>query len=746
MILLIDKRYGGLYLGKGPESITEKEYLEAYKLGKIVIPCINENAEQERKSLFAAIRQLTEKGGSSGEEARKRIRPEYVEDWKVLDFIQEIYNADRDNFAVFFKNQEDLREKLIGRLHGLTRFVCHKIVESQMKNVNSIRTAAGLTISLGDVIDRGYFIEPRYKIASGKVDHTKEASEFCDLTKEDARIMIIGVAGTGKSTLLAKSFLTHANVCVNDRSQRIPFYLSLRGLGANYHFDFDRFLGECCEHDLSKSMYPLFDKKGIEPVFYIDGFDEIAEQFSDIDLKKVEKSVFFSSPLMLCSRTRFAEERLESLGFASRFQTILELLLWEKERSWRYIEMFCKIHAAPELFSKMRDAYFRSEEIAQILENPLLLTMFLWIVHESNMGLPLDVKDQASLYDRFIELWIKREISRTGRNGLSKTSEHVEAIKKAWQLTAWEIYRRRFLNEVIHRDQLAASLVKLDRSFEEVLKDPCYYQFLDIRPHTYEILGMFHEQFLEHVLAKEIVSCCELAKYPFPDFLKYEIRPEINRIIRSLWLRYNEKEMEIMLNNLWTIYEGFLGRSDAISIAVRNHAMYYLGRLPHPEAKKKLNEADKLETDLFVKLSIAFGLMKLGDYDKEKDLFAKLNSEEQWDKANRGYHLVYYGDWTLKGEGPPYLDDGTKSWGNTLRALLRHIADQNDRHIALRRIEVFTIKRLLEVRGSRGPLTVEHLESIKKSIEQTPDNQSGFKGEVEKAYRELEEAFANSRL
>jgi hypothetical protein len=136
--------------------------------------------------------------------------------------------------------------------------------------------------------------------------------------------------------------------------------------------------------------------------------------------------------------------------------------------------------------------------------------------------------------------------------------------------------------------------------------------------------------------------------------------------------------------------------------------------------------------------------MKLGDYDKERELFAKLNQDPQWDKANRGYHLVYYGDWTIKNENPPYLDDGTNSWGNTLRALLRHIRSKEGRHVALRRIELLTIRRLLEARKSHGPMTKDHLGIIKESVEHMFDKPKGFKEEVEKACKELEETFNKS--
>jgi hypothetical protein len=739
VILIMDNKYGGLYLEKGPASITESEYFEAYKSGKIIIPCINQNSEQERKTLSFAIEHLVKEQKLSIKEARDNIKTSYVDDWKVLDFIQKVRSADTDNFAIFFQETEDLIQKIMGRLSGLTCYICHKIVENQIKIVKSMRTAAGLTISLGDVLDRGYFIEPHYNIISGKDPKTDNISNLFDLVNQDSKIMIIGVAGTGKSTLLGKAFLDHATSSFTQKSVRIPFYLSLRGLGTNYHFDFDKFLEECCNRDLGKEDYPLFDKGNISPVFYIDGFDEIAEQFSEIDLKNVMDSVFFSSPLVLCSRTRFAEERLEVPRFASRFELIVELLLWEKDRSWQYIQKFCKIHRNLNLYNKMREAYYKSDEITQILENPLLLTMFLWIVHESQMELPLDVKDQTSVYDRFIDLWISRELSRAGMNGSKGTHE---AIKRGWQLTAWEIYRRRFLGETIYQYQLNEYLLSHYKNLDNILKYPAYYQFLDIRPHTEEIRGMFHEQFMEHLIAKEIVRCTIEADYPFPDFLEYEIRPEINRTIRTLWLHRSKDDIDVILRKLWEVYKDRLKATDAQSIAVRNHTTYYIGRLPHPKAQNMLIEADKIEEEPFVKLSIAFGLMKLKDFNKERELFAKLNSKIEWDKANRGYHLVYYGDWIVKGENPPYLDDGTKEWGNTLRALLRHIKSKESRHIPLRRIELFTINQFIKVRKSRGPITQDHLDIIKEAVKDMPDDPKGFKGEVEKTCQQLEKIFS----
>jgi len=73
-----------------------------------------------------------------------------------------------------------------------------------------------------------------------------------------------------------------------------------------------------CTQYLRKDIYPIFESSHIEPVFYIDGFDELAEQSLDIDLQNIISSTFFSSPFIVSSRTRFAKERLESLGFGVR--------------------------------------------------------------------------------------------------------------------------------------------------------------------------------------------------------------------------------------------------------------------------------------------------------------------------------------------------------------------------------------------------------------------------------------------
>jgi len=382
------------------------------------------------------------------------------------------------------------------------------------------------------------------------------------------------------------------------------------------------------------------------------------------------------------------------------------------------------------------------EVVGTLFQNPLLLTIFLYIVEQSQMRLPLALTDQVSVYERFIDLWITRELGRLERDSSGGSRTERETIRKAWQLTAWEIYKRRFSGESIDKSQLQ-DLVVAAGFPHTLIQAPVYWDFLDIRPHTGQVLGMFHEQFMEHLLASEIVSSSRDARYPFPEFLQYEMRYEINKIVRALWKHEKNADIARILDNLWAVYEKFLNDGQAPGTAIRNHAMYYVGRLPDPKAKQKLVIANSVEKDVFVKLAIAFGLIKLEDYQVENDLFERLTTCDDWDAANRGYHLVYFGDWILKGEVPPYQDDGTRAWARTLKALLRHIQNTERRHVALRRIELLTIRRFLEVRASRGPMNEQHLQVVIKSVKGMKDNPPGFLDKVVRELRKLETAFGS---
>ena len=176
-----------------------------------------------------------------------------------------------------------------------------------------------------------------------------------------------------------------------------------------------------------------------------------------------------------------------------------------------------------------------------------------------------------------------------------------------------------------------------------------------------------------------------------------------------------------MLNNLWTAYKKTPKDNSGMNIMIRNQACYYIGRINLPKVTEHLREAYRIEHNPFVKLSISFGLIKKGQFDIEDELYLKLKSDSDWDSKNRGYHLVYYRD-CLPEDAPQYNDPQNVSWRNTFINLLRHIESSSSRHIAMKRVELLTLRRFIETRGQKKPIDTVSFKRIEKALKIMPEN------------------------
>ena len=737
VILLIDKNYGGLYR-EGPDSITKREFITAKELNKVIIPCICNRAWAQYQVNKQKIQELrANKSTLSVEDAQKMIPLEYFENWHVNNFIHEICTDYKDNFIVYYSDKIDLENKIKGKLAGFTRHFCQEIVKKQIITVENIRTTT-LTLSIRDVLNKGYFIDPPYTVKSGDPSDNAPLSQMCDLSNESKTILLLGEPGIGKSTILIKSYLNHAKKCIDtiDKLVPLPFYISLRGIGPEVQFDPHNLLEDHFKQLLNRELFPLFDLNQMQFVFYIDGFDEIKEHLSESDINKIVRSPIFSKSFIVNSRDAFYHEKLSKTEFRNKIQFVIELNQWKKTNVKQYLKQFFKINKKRNLAQQIITE-FKNTEMEEVLQNPLLLTMFAYIILESGMEMPSDIRNKLILFEKFIDTWIHRELDCVTLPG---AEENVERIKSGWQLAAWEIYQRRFNGEFLDKNQLNNILILKNPALEEITKISRFFDFLDIRPYTLEVRGMFHEQFLEYLLAKEIVRCCKDKQYPFPDFLQLEIRHEINTLVNNSWKSESAQNIKLVLDNLWELYSKYLSQDENSTIAARNHIMYYLGRLPGQEANDKLLSAYNDENEIFVKISILFALMKKSNFEKEAELLNNLNFNQKWDETNRGYHLVYYGDWKLENQTPPYLDDGRRPWGGVYENLLRHLLD-NKKYVPLKRIDIFTIRRLIEVRKNATPLKEEDVQNIRKTIDAMENKPKGFKKLVKIEFEQLEIVF-----
>jgi hypothetical protein len=650
-------------------------------------------------------------------EPRNIITPTYVEKWEVLDFIEEVRKADKDNFVIRFSDPNDIGEQLKGRLRGLSRHLLSQIVSRQCDFVKNIKTTTGMAFSLGDVLSQGYFIDPPYIVKSGRLDGDDGATELITkLQTEETCIALLGQPGSGKSTLMGKAFMEHAKQSLELKSNRLPFYVPLRGRGIEYPFSLMNYINDCFNTLFDKDMFPQIDLSQVEPVYYMDAFDEISENIGQMDFRILYNSDMFKRPFILTCRSRFATEYLNEVTFGNRLSHVIELVPWDWATAQQYIREFCRLQGHDDLVIEIEKIFDDQPGMDEISANPLFLTLFLWVVQESEMTPPLDVQNIRTLMDACLGMWAKRELARLGLNGTPEGKVTAVYVIHGWEIGAWEIYRSRFKAKgMLTMTEMLVRISEMRPELEQICNAEMFLGLFDIRPYSKEVIGMLHEQLLEHLTASAIVRGMQENIYPFPDSLSHAIRFEINRIVRSILKETSKEGLEIILKHLWSSYNEALGKDNAISVMQRNQASYYIGRLGLQEVIDYLRIANEKENNLFVKLSIGFGLIKLGQIDVEEDLYTKLVEDDEWDVGNRGYHLVYYRDLQTD-ESPPYRDEGKLSWVNTLNALLRHIESNEERHIAMRRVELLTIRRLMVARENRGPLDEETLHRIERAI------------------------------
>lgn len=709
VILIIDNRYGGLYLGKeGNDSITEMEFAKSIKTNKIFIPCIRKKIWDERNQLISQVKNLK----SEFRDIRKRkklIKPVYAQNWKLIDFIGKIKNLDKDNYVAFFNELSELKTSIFGRLESISRFLCQKIIESQVDHVRALKTTTGLALSFGDVLDGKYYIEPPFKLLSGKKSNLKKIGGVLNqIYLNSFGILIVGEPGIGKSTVILKSFIENAiNKTRYDQSYVLPFYVSLRGKGTNYHFDFEKYIEDCFNDYLQKENYPLLRLKDIQPILYIDGFDELSDDYSNFVIDKVLLNDFFQKKFIASSRTRFADIYLNNINFGNKISLIIEITDWNIEHAKKYVRKFCTNRKRRDLVDKIESMLNSSYELHNIYTNPLLLSLYLWIIEESGMEIPININDKITLYDKCLINLAKREGIKL------KVTE--SDLYKAWMITCWLLYKKRFTENFINIDDLIANIQieipELDHLSETKF---VFFNTLFNFNNYNEITGAIHEQFLEFLVAK-FFNMSLLSDKLNTDFFEIVLRPEINRIIRTLWSHESSVNREIILEKLWAIYSKLQQSIDSKDISIRTHVIYHIGRMPTDSSKKLLDLANEIEKNIAVQLSIYFGLIKKGDLLRESELYLFLQNEE-WDRANRGYHLVYYSDWSIKDETPPFYDLGVYNWERTFKALSDHILSQRDEHYFLRRIELFTIKKFCISRNNFNLLTIEYLNKVEKIL------------------------------
>ena len=735
VILIIDKRYGGIYYDSSTNSITMQEYLSAIENH---IPClvfVNKKTWDERHAYEVDLKASKKKE----EEFDANYQCKYVSSVDTIHFVSKLSHAYNEygcsNWISFFDEIPDLLVKVEGKLKGLSRFWIKKLINAQKEKLLARKTSTCFSMSLEDVFRKGYYIEPEYTQESGELfasENTLEDMIVSGLLASKS-ILIYGEAGYGKTTILAKSFLKHVDRFNSEDDYNMPFYIWLKDKNADYHFEFSRYIEESFAENLSLEPYPFLDISDVRPYFYLDGFDELAEEIPSTSISRISNSSIFSCPLMLTSRIQYACRYLGNYELMNRFSVRIRINKWNIEKAKGYINNFCLKKGMDNNFSQgVYGLLADNNELCDLLDSPLLITMLLWVIESNRMTMPETISTRVQLFQAFLYEMAKREIHRT-------SSEFEEGdLVLIWSYFAWLVYR----------EKLFGRQAKIDDTFrmlqEELLPEYRISYHTNLFDALFDIAngkiyGTFHEQFLEFLVANVFYHASLYKRDPYPEFLRYVVRPEINRYFRAIWKEGSEDDKEKIATNIFEQYLYNVGSDDNTSVAVRVHAIYHVSRLACAEQGERLKRAFNIEKHISVRLPLFFGAIKRGQLHKEDEFYHLLLSDIQYNTANRGYHLAYY-DKPNYGS-MPFKDQGG-DWPNTLNAFLRHFRSLKIEQYFLRRIDLLTLYQLMESRNCVKPMTEKILTELEELVLHPPfTNEPEFQKKIEETFCMVKEKF-----
>ena len=729
-ILIIDKRSGGIYYNSEIEqTITQKEFFTAVERKIPVYVFIKQETWNERhayKKNFKKYKaQRTKRKNITEEQLKKEFDKKYactyVEDVSVIDFIEDIQHIiypthHASNWMDTFNSISDLIEKVVGKLKGYSRKIIERLVFSQRQAVLNKHTSTAFGMTLGDIFNSEYYIEPPFSVESGILDSPTATlnDNIYKAISSDKSILLYGEAGYGKTTILAKCFLEHVGLYLKDSAYDIPIFLSLRNKGCDYHFDIEQFINEelatTSDTLLNHSPYPYFDISNIRTRFYCDGFDEMAEKLSMDDLERINQSSIFSRPLLLTCRQQFASRYLRALSFADKFSLRIHIDSWNVETAKKYIENYCQKGGISEAVkNSIFDSMDCNHNLKQVLDCPLLITMFLCYIRQNKVS--VSTISGVKLFKTWIEDLAIRE---RGKSVHKQIDEH--QLVAIWEYTAWKLYAHKLGNASIalRIDDLISILEIKFPECKSLINPEWFGSLFDCNNDC--IIGTFHEQFMEYLVAQVLINACIKKDEPYPDFLKLVMRPEINRYFRGIWLERNQHDKERVFSALYEQYNDNIDDNSQNAVSSRVHAIYHIARLESSNRDKCIDMAFKVENHISVLLSLFFGSIKMGRMDREDEFYNLLVNDEKYNTANRGYHLAYYSD-AIVGDQLPFIDNVSSNWTGTLKAFERHFSSDELGHYYLRRIDLVTMRQLIEARSSVFPLTEESLNWFGEKIE-----------------------------
>lgn len=703
--VIINKRYGGFYIGDQNISITHAEIQKLYTQNKIVIPIVKQNAWDERHYFFSAYKKQDKE---LIDDFASHYNFTYVNDVHIINLIDEIHKKTQDNFIIFYDKPEELFEKIRGRLRGLTRYFCKEIIKKQIIDIRNKKTFLSFNQSLGDMIDKRLYINPNIQVLTGTLTTKNLNADILQRLCEEKKVLVLGEPGAGKSTLLSILFLKYVEEFMPNKN-KIPIYIQLRGKKKDNRLSILDFYTEYFEVYFNKLLFPFCDFTILDFCFFLDGLDEMCDNFDSHDIAKLAETDFLRFPSVLTCRTKYSYIYFESTILGNKFSEILLLKKWLPKNVKAFINKYTKKLPKHKKENILRIAH--SDDMLSMLDNPLITNLIIYTISEGDLDVPFSFRDQADSLKYAVEMIARQEAER---HGLVMVKENYLSI---WMDISWRLYRSRGSQENVFIEDVKDYIIDQYSYLDDVKVSNIILSIFDTNLIKKTIVGCIHEQIMEYLVASYLLEAILNETFPYPDFLELVIRPEINHLIIAKYNSMSKRLKNNIFSKLYAEYRKLISENSERVVMKRVRIIYYLTRMQNIGRDEMIKYVRTVEHDDLVKISMYSGCIKQGNLELEEEFYSKLTSDQRLISLYMGYHLVYYNDVTNKEIVYPYLDNCSFGWSRTYATLYKQFIDPHREYFYMMRIEIYIICKFIETRKDIGPITLHEISSIKKAIE-----------------------------
>jgi len=544
LILILDKRIGGTFLGKKDNpSITKMEFLTARKNDIPTVVFVNKKLEYER---FVKTKEIKNLNPDINEkdllELLENATTEYAASGKLLAFVEEIRKLETSNFITFYEKESELTELITRRLKALTPTILRKLSNLQKTAIENRSTALGKEFDINTLLNSNYLVETQILKKGNNL--IKESEINFDENSKSA--FIIGKPGAGKTVFLSKKFIEANKKITEVKSISFPIYFDLRMLKSKRNFSSKGVLKESFELYMDRDVYPLLDYSIVKLQFVLDGLDEISDNLIQKNIFNQGLDKFTISKCFISSRSSFYEVHVRAKAFEDEISDIYQIQDWSANQGATYIERWLLNNGLSAKFASEIKEFILSQKLAEILSNPIMASMYAFTVKQLNK-IPKSISDKTSLYNHFISVLAIREKER---NPILKFHEKAELlIRNCWNDMSWIMYKHRLELKSLYKKKLVNLLI--EKGYNETIVAQAISGLVVINPINNEIKSLLHETLLEFLIASFGVKEMKTGSLPLYDFLDCNLSSDVSLFVKEIWKREDNYDIECTINVLY---------------------------------------------------------------------------------------------------------------------------------------------------------------------------------------------------